>query len=1148
MLGNDNFKNLILQGGWDANINDPDITGTTTTGFSWVVTAAGTTDLGGINNWAIGDWAIKIDGGWTKLPGADTGGAMILQGPWDADTNDPDITGTTVTGYTWRVSVAGSTDLGGIDSWLVGDLAVKTAAGWLKIENHLFDENPVFNTVTFSTVPITPSSAAGTCFWNALDKTLQIASGDGPIYSTSQTLATIVYNDTASIIKAGSAVYGVALFNTKISADLADAEDHTKIEAGVCITAMDVPIGGYGICMNFGVVTDIDTTTIPGGGFILYVSANTLGGLTTTKPEFPDYAIQVGVISKPSSGPGVFDGELTIEIKGNPRDTIVNFWNGTFRESFDFLVSSDGATITGSLSPSNGHPDMTMMLSDGFTMLDTSPAIDIVLTAGSDAIPQANYVYIPKSTKDLTVSTSDWPSNVEHIKVAQIVLRSAAATKLDGALRNQNWNDHIESTSTFQGHLSHITARMRQNDTKWDSGVEGSVVVGGGGYVAVKNTAGVAYQLHRQDFPILDTTPYTIDAISTGSKTITISDDGDLTGSFPTGRILKISGSTGNDGMYTVASTLFSSPNFIITVEEAIPDATSDGEVVDTIHVVNDSGTAYREVSDLSDITTDASGAALLNTSFSVVVWGVLNKGNQPSHLMANMPLGTFSKNFPEVAVDDATNQAVYAIPKDFQGVGFLIARFTFVDNAGVWSLYDTEDLRGQIPNTSAGGGGGGGGVTSFTGLTDTPSAYTGLATYLMRVNAGETGLESYEWGSEPESIGFPVRVWTPGATYKSRLDLGEMGTLVEVSSGVVVFSSNWYNVATDDKRIKDGYATRMIMNPTTGTMLFQTAITGVADSEILAWVDALLINNDGTLGDITLGDDKVLALGSSATSETSLINLSSNGTKVADVITQTNVVGFRLATTSDYFGIKRSSGGDWAFLIKDNGIITGPSSVPSDITTGAVDGAMFDNFGKIRTSTTSSTATAHNFFYNPNGLVGSIQTNGTATIYATSCDPRLKKFLEMMREERLNSEFIKAREALLFFTFKGDPTKEVLGFDAHKLIDARLSCGGGVEGEGPRDKEIGEVYKTTMEDTEIQQLIVDDNGKAILKDGKEQYETVTVKKKVEHKVTPAGVDQSKLVPLLLLKIDQLEREAGERDTLIRNIMKRLDVNKIYLD
>lgn len=60
-------------------------------------------------------------------------GGMILQGNWNADTNTPDITGTTSVGFAWIVAVHGHTDLGGITEWAVGDMAVKTSGGWTKI-------------------------------------------------------------------------------------------------------------------------------------------------------------------------------------------------------------------------------------------------------------------------------------------------------------------------------------------------------------------------------------------------------------------------------------------------------------------------------------------------------------------------------------------------------------------------------------------------------------------------------------------------------------------------------------------------------------------------------------------------------------------------------------------------------------------------------------------------------------------------------------------------------------------------------------------------------------------------------------------------------------------------------------------------------
>lgn len=590
--------------------------------------------------------------------------------------------------------------------------------------------------IILDTTPATPGSAEGTVYWNGTEYTLDIITGLGPVLQVNQETVIVVYNDTAFQIDDGKVVHPVpGSTNGFPHIEKAIANTHEGIAKDIWFTTMDIPAGQIGFALVFGKARGLNTF----GDSIsaIWVSETVAGEYTQTEPRFPNYSILVGAVLVADAS----DGVIGVSPEGNEKDTVVNFWNGIFRETFDFRISSNGTIVTGSLEPSNGHDDMTLMFSDGFTILDTSPAATITLTSGSITIPQTNYVYIPKSTKVLTVSTSGWPTPTEYIKVAQVSLRTAAATQLDGALRNQNINDAIEDTNTFQGHLSHMTERMRQMAASWDSGVEGSVVINAG-VVSVKNTSGLVYQMHRQTFPIFDMIQYSIDSVSQGSKTFTISGDGDLSSTFPDGRLIKVNDSTGNDGIYTINSTNWSDPDFIITVVESIPSAVADGTIGDDIHVVNDFTTPYVNVVDLADITTDASGGSLNNTSFSIVVWGVSNKLGEPSHLMANMPTGTFSKNSPDDAVEDATNQSVYTIPKDFQGVGFLIVRFTFVNTAGVWSLYDTEDLRGKTPNTAAGGGGGGAGVTTFLGLTDTPSAYTSQAKKATIVNSGETALE----------------------------------------------------------------------------------------------------------------------------------------------------------------------------------------------------------------------------------------------------------------------------------------------------------------------------------------------------------------------------------------------------------------------
>lgn len=123
-----------------------------------------------------------------------TAGGIILQGDWNANTNSPDITGTTTTGFAWRVSVAGSTNLGGITSWLVNDLAVKTATGWVRIDNSVTVSS--VNGYTGAVVLTTTEISQGTnlYFTNAYSLATTLtgySSGAGTITSSDTILSAI---------------------------------------------------------------------------------------------------------------------------------------------------------------------------------------------------------------------------------------------------------------------------------------------------------------------------------------------------------------------------------------------------------------------------------------------------------------------------------------------------------------------------------------------------------------------------------------------------------------------------------------------------------------------------------------------------------------------------------------------------------------------------------------------------------------------------------------------------------------------------------------------------------------------------------------------------------------------------------------------
>jgi hypothetical protein len=64
---------LNYQGAWNANTNSPTLTSSVgTKGFYYVVSVAGTTNLNGITDWQIGDWAVFNGSVWQKIDNTDS--------------------------------------------------------------------------------------------------------------------------------------------------------------------------------------------------------------------------------------------------------------------------------------------------------------------------------------------------------------------------------------------------------------------------------------------------------------------------------------------------------------------------------------------------------------------------------------------------------------------------------------------------------------------------------------------------------------------------------------------------------------------------------------------------------------------------------------------------------------------------------------------------------------------------------------------------------------------------------------------------------------------------------------------------------------------------------------------------------------------
>ena len=123
-------QGLVYSGTWNANTNTPTLaSGTGTTGHFYIVSVAGSTNLDGITDWQVGDWAIFIESGatdtWQKIDNTSaitgTGTANSIAkwtGPSTLGTGLITDDGTTVTiGNSGDLDVTGDTDVTGDLAW-----------------------------------------------------------------------------------------------------------------------------------------------------------------------------------------------------------------------------------------------------------------------------------------------------------------------------------------------------------------------------------------------------------------------------------------------------------------------------------------------------------------------------------------------------------------------------------------------------------------------------------------------------------------------------------------------------------------------------------------------------------------------------------------------------------------------------------------------------------------------------------------------------------------------------------------------------------------------------------------------------------------------------------------------------------------------
>jgi hypothetical protein len=269
---------LSYQGTWNASTNTPTLTSSTgTKGYYYVVSVAGSTNLNGITDWLIGDWAVYNGTVWQKVDNTETV--------------------TSVNGQTGAVTLT-YTDVGAFPS------TSTTGTGNVVLATGATQANPTISNYEDFTANAAPTYTEGRVWYDSTAKALAYFN-DVPsaVVHIGHDLQLRVINNTGSTIANGSPVYitGTSSGQTYPNVALAKA-DVAATSAVIGLTDGSIANGAIGYVTSSGVIDGVNTGSFTVGQ-VLYLSPYSAGQLMNTLPP-TGITVQVGVVTFVNSSTG----------------------------------------------------------------------------------------------------------------------------------------------------------------------------------------------------------------------------------------------------------------------------------------------------------------------------------------------------------------------------------------------------------------------------------------------------------------------------------------------------------------------------------------------------------------------------------------------------------------------------------------------------------------------------------------------------------------------------------------------------------------------------------------------------------------------------------------------------------------------------
>lgn len=502
---------LSYQGTWDASTNSPTLTSSVgTKGYYYVVSVAGNTNLNGITDWLVGDWAVYNGTVWQKVDNTETvtsvngqTGAVVLTTTNIAEgTNEyfttararQSISAGTGISYdnTTGVITNSSPSLGGdvvgpasatdnaiarfdttTGKLIQNSIVTVSDAGVVDGVTHMNNVDYIDFDTTYAT-----TLGVGQLGWNGND-TLGLGMIGGNVVQHIGEDQFFYCKATATITKGQVIMFtgAVGASGVPTGAPATGITDGTYIMG---IAAENIANNDFGLVQTFGTLRNVNTSDYADGDILWYNPAVT-GGLTKTKPVAPNVKAQMAaVINGGSAGGGTIlirigagstlggtDSNAQIDTPSNGQiityDGLDGYWKNTdltagtaisVAESTTGVLTINNTGVTSavagtgiSVSGATGAVTFTNTAPDQIVAITAGTGISVSGTYPSFTVGNTGVTALTGTASQVTVSASTGSVTLSLPSTINVNTSGNAATVTNGVYTTGSYADPTWITS-----------------------------------------------------------------------------------------------------------------------------------------------------------------------------------------------------------------------------------------------------------------------------------------------------------------------------------------------------------------------------------------------------------------------------------------------------------------------------------------------------------------------------------------------------------------------------------------------------------------------------------------------------------------------------------------------------------------------------